>query len=98
MPLIYGTEQLHDMARRLLAAHPDQDIILLKNSVMVYAFDASARAIYRVSYPGQKPRNRINLGAATIQTTIDALVSKGLRVALCDLDATPQHPAERGGE
>lgn len=87
MPLIYGTDQLQEMARKLRSRYPDYDVILLKNSVMVYAFESSARAIWRSNYPGQKPRNRINLAAADIQTTIDRLVARRLSVAFCDLDA-----------
>jgi hypothetical protein len=87
MPLIYGTKELEEMARKLRSRYPEYDVILLRNSVMVYAFDASARAIYKVSYPDHHPRGRINLAAANIQTTIDCLVARGLSVAFCDLDA-----------
>lgn len=87
MPLIYGTEQLQEMHRKLQIKYPTQDVILLRNSVMVYAFDGSARAIYKADYPGQRPRDRINLAAADIQATIDRLVARGLSVAFCDLDA-----------
>lgn len=87
MPLIYGTDELQNMCRRLRSRYPDYDVIILKNSVMVYAFDGSAREIYRASYPKERPRNRINLAADGIQTTIDALVARGLSVAFCDLDA-----------
>lgn len=59
MPVIYSSDWLHDKARRLLIERPRVDVIILKNSVMCYTFDASARAIWRVQYPGQRPRNRI---------------------------------------
>lgn len=86
MPVIYSSDWLQDKARRLLIERPGADIIILKNSVMCYAFDASARAIWRVQYPSQRPRNRINLATADIQDTIDLLNAKGLSVYLCDLD------------
>lgn len=89
MPVIYSTDDLQAMSQKLVQKHPDQDVIILKNSVMCYAFDASARAIWRMNYPGQKARNRINLAAADIQKTIDRLVAAGLSVGICDLDTPP---------
>lgn len=86
MPVIYSTEQLKRMYERLLLKYPDSDVIIIKNSVMAFAFKASARAIYRVQYPGQRPRDQITLAATSIQNTVDRLMAVGLTVGVCDLD------------
>jgi len=95
MPIIHSTEALQDMAIRLRERYPDIDVILIKNSVMVYAFDSSARAIYRCDYPKERPRNRINVAAAGIDKLITRLQARGLEVGLCDLDAPPKDYAGR---
>lgn len=95
MPIIYSTDQLQAMHRRLAEKHSLTDVIILKNSVMAYAFDSSARLIYRFLYPGQRAKNRINISAATVQSTVDTLLAAGKTVGVCDLDEAANEYAGR---